>query len=478
MKKIYLLLSFCLIHFITQAQSPQGIPYQSVIRNGSGNLLINQSVQVRFTIHDSTMSGNIVYQETHASNTSAAAMLILTIGQGTPVIGNFSTINWGNGAKFMQVELDAAGGSNYTDLGTQQMMSVPYALYAKSAGSIGGINIPSGASQGQVLTYCDGNYIWTTGGICPAAIVSLSCNTINNTGILVANYPANGVSCSISYSGGNGGGYPEQIIASSGVNGLIATLAAGTLIHGIGTLSFIITGIPIGAGSANFPLSIGGQNCTLTLNVYPQPSYPIGSVFCNGVPTLVVDVINPATGKIWMDRNLGATQVATSITDTNAYGDLYQWGRGSDGHQCKNSATTTTLSSSNQPGHGNFIVVSNSPIDWRSPQNNNLWQGVSGTNNPCPSGYRLPTAAEFDTEQNSWSSSGATGGYLSNLKLTLAGSRGSANGSLGSQGSIGYYWNSNVNNQFSMILNFSNCCVDSYGNLQRATGISIRCIKD
>ena len=139
----------CCISFMQiNAQAPQGIPYQSIIRNGNGNLLINQSVQVRFTIHDSTMNGNIVYQETHATTTSAAAMLILTIGQGTPVTGNFSTINWGNGAKFMQVELDANGGNNYVDLGTQQMMSVPFALYSNSAGEV-----KQKGSNSQTLIY-------------------------------------------------------------------------------------------------------------------------------------------------------------------------------------------------------------------------------------------------------------------------------------------------------------------------------------
>ena len=136
MKKIYILLSFCLIHFITQAQAPQGIPYQSVIRNGSGALLINQAVNVRFSIHDSTMLGNIVYQETHTTTTSNLGMITLSIGQGTPSIGSFSAINWGSGAKFMQVELDAAGGNNYIDLGTQQMMSVPFALYSNAAGEV------------------------------------------------------------------------------------------------------------------------------------------------------------------------------------------------------------------------------------------------------------------------------------------------------------------------------------------------------
>ena len=120
----------------SNAQAPQGIPYQSVIRNGSGALLINQTVHIRFSIHDSTMLGTIVYQETHTTTTSNLGMITLSIGQGTPSTGSFSTINWGVHSKFMQVELDAAGGNNYIDLGTQQMMSVPFALYAGSAGSL------------------------------------------------------------------------------------------------------------------------------------------------------------------------------------------------------------------------------------------------------------------------------------------------------------------------------------------------------
>ncbi|PIP46684.1 MAG: hypothetical protein COX15_00065, partial [Candidatus Colwellbacteria bacterium CG23_combo_of_CG06-09_8_20_14_all_42_19] len=102
-------------------------------------------------------------------------------------------------------------------------------------------------------------------------------------------------------------------------------------------------------------------------------------------------VLNATTGKCWMDRNLGASQVATSSTDSAAYGDLFQWGRLDDSHQTRTSATTSNLSSSNNPGHSNFILAPNSPYNGRSPQNDNLWQGVTGTNNPCPSGWRIPT---------------------------------------------------------------------------------------
>ena len=93
-------------------------------------------------------------------------------------------------------------------------------------------------------------------------------------------------------------------------------------------------------------------------------------------------VLNPTTNRIWLDRNLGATQVATSSTDEDAYGDLYQWGRDTDGHQIRTSDTTVDLSSSDNPGHGDFILAPNSLWDWRDPQNDNLWQGVSGINLP------------------------------------------------------------------------------------------------
>jgi hypothetical protein len=102
------------------------------------------------------------------------------------------------------------------------------------------------------------------------------------------------------------------------------------------------------------------------------------------------------SGKVWIERNLGASRVARASNDEQAYGDLYQWGRLADGHQCRNSANTTTLSSSNVPGHNKFIVAPSYLWDWRSPQNHILWQRVNGINNPCPTGYRLPTNAELD----------------------------------------------------------------------------------
>ena len=160
---------------------------------------------------------------------------------------------------------------------------------------------------------------------------------------------------------------------------------------------------------------------------------------------------------------------------------MYQWGRAADGHQCRNSATTITLSSTDQPGHGNFIKsnssLTTSPFaDWRSPQNTNLWQGVNGVNNPCPSGYRLPTETELNAERLSWSSNNASGAINSTLKLPLAGNR-SQIGGLVSQGTEGYCWSSTIETNASRRIGFASYGVFMVTN-GRSFGFSVRCIKN
>ena len=205
--------------------------------------------------------------------------------------------------------------------------------------------------------------------------------------------------------------------------------------------------------------------------------YPPSFVFCNGTPTTVVDVISPATGKTWMDRNLGAIQIATSFSDVNAYGDLYQWGRTADGHQCRNSASTSTLSSTDQPVNGDFIFSPNSPYDWRNPQNTNLWQGVNGINNPCPNGYRLPTEIELNDERLTFSPSNFNGAFSSPLKLTAAGGRSALTGLIGDEGAFGFYWTSTISFSNSRILNINTSNTSMTINY-RAGGSSVRCINN
>lgn len=159
-RNLFSLLLCLFIMYSTQsiAQAPQGIPYQAIVRDANGNLRNNQAVSLRIKIRDASAVGTILYTETHAVVTTAIGLITVNIGSGTPVTGTFASINWATNAKFMQVEMDVTGGSSFTDMGTQQMMSVPYALYAEKA------NVPNGTSAGQVLIWSGTQ--WTTGSVC------------------------------------------------------------------------------------------------------------------------------------------------------------------------------------------------------------------------------------------------------------------------------------------------------------------------
>ncbi len=208
-----------------------------------------------------------------------------------------------------------------------------------------------------------------------------------------------------------------------------------------------------------------------------EAPYPSGTMHCLGTPTAIVDVTNPITGKIWMDRNLGAFSQATSSSDVNSYGDLYQWGRRADLHQCRISQTTITLSTGDKPEHGSFILSPNSPYDWRTSQNDNLWQGVNGVNNPCPSGYRLPTETELNAERTSWSMNNSAGAIASPLKLPMAGFRLGSTGLLKNVSTNGVYWSSTIIGTNSQYLGF-NTSSASMATSARTLGYSVRCIKD
>lgn len=115
------------------AQVPQTIPYQAVARNAAGNLITNQNISLKFSIKDMNSGGNVVYSETQTATTNPLGLFTAAVGNGTPVTGTFSGINWSTIGAVMKVEMDPAGGTSYIDMGTQQMRSVPYALHAATS---------------------------------------------------------------------------------------------------------------------------------------------------------------------------------------------------------------------------------------------------------------------------------------------------------------------------------------------------------
>jgi hypothetical protein len=193
-------------------------------------------------------------------------------------------------------------------------------------------------------------------------------------------------------------------------------------------------------------------------------------------------------GKTWLNNNLGANYAnttngafnpaaqASSSTDAKAYGSLFQWGRGADGHEFRNSGETAGRISTPWIST-NFITTSSNPYDWRTPQDVNLWQGVSGTNNPCPIGYRLPTETELNNQRLSWSANTAAGAIASPLRLPLPGSRYRVDGSINNIGTIGFYWSNMISSTLSRGLNLSSSDA-SVGDFYRGSGLSVRCLKD
>ncbi len=137
------------------AQSPEMFNYQGVARDNSGNVLANQNISLRTSIISGTPGGTTEYSETHSVTTNQFGLFSIAIGNGSLVSGNFSTIAWSSNPHFVKVEMDPSGGSSYTNMGTTQLLSVPYALYAATSGS-GGATGATGPTGANGTTGADG----------------------------------------------------------------------------------------------------------------------------------------------------------------------------------------------------------------------------------------------------------------------------------------------------------------------------------
>jgi hypothetical protein len=225
-------------------------------------------------------------------------------------------------------------------------------------------------------------------------------------------------------------------------------------------------------------------------------------------PTEVVDVVNPVTGKTWMDRNLGAKRAALSPGDHEAFGWFYQGGRFGEGHQCINFSDSITVSSfsppcgaatTHQPNQGNGwdgCWITNYP--WLvvvTPGAGTAWDGVNAENNPCPEGYRVPSRIELLEEIDSWtqppinSSRNSSGAWASPLKIPCAGRRsmsgGYSNGFSFSNCRSHLYSSSHAIYSNVLIpgeVYFFGYSVDVNGinlwTLRTGDGLSVRCIKN
>jgi len=192
-------------------------------------------------------------------------------------------------------------------------------------------------------------------------------------------------------------------------------------------------------------------------------------------------VTSPFTGKVWLDRNLGASRVCTASDDANCFGDYYQWGRDADGHEKSNSVITDTLATDvNSAGVG-FITNSSEPYDWVGigvDDNGSLrsanWSKTDGTS-VCPVGFRVPTITELAAETTSASTpvKHSASAFNNFLKLPNAGIRNTSNSSVEVTG--GDVWSSSNSNSLYFNM-FYDTAITSVKD--RVRGQSVRCLKD
>lgn len=149
MNRISLMLLCVLFSIVAMAQAPQSFNYQAIARNSQGQPIASQQVLVRFTVRNAQSGGAVLYQETQSQSTNQFGLFTAAVGSGSPSVGSplFTAISWGNTSTYLQVEFDATGqGNAFIDMGTSQLLSVPYALYAANGGGSGGVTGPTGAT--------------------------------------------------------------------------------------------------------------------------------------------------------------------------------------------------------------------------------------------------------------------------------------------------------------------------------------------
>ncbi|CAC9535367.1 Cadherin domain protein [uncultured Gammaproteobacteria bacterium] len=196
-------------------------------------------------------------------------------------------------------------------------------------------------------------------------------------------------------------------------------------------------------------------------------------------------IASPDRNRVWLDRNLGATRVATSSTDSAAYGHLYQWGRNDDGHEDRTNANTSTTLANGIIDAGTTLFIKKTfiPYDWTRADSSgaarsSAWE-VDGTNNVCPAGFSVPTEADMNADTLSAITTKIINkavAFSSFLKLPVAGFRFSEHGLFGSVGNYGHYWTRSTEGTRTRTLDFRDDQAYFHGNY-RAHGVSVRCIK-
>ncbi len=475
MKKSLLILFFYVGMVSFAVGQPEKISYQGMLRNSSGVPITNTQIRLRLSILDSIMNGSSLYTETHITTTTSGGQFNIFIGGGVPVSQSFASIPWSNGRdKFLKLELDAQGGTNFQPFGTAPLLSVPFALHAQSANEVkeGAIIRGNNGETYQISVGSNGP-AWNCNP--PVTTANAGANQLNLPGIvfnLTGNQPGTSNSGTWSVLSGTGG-----IIENSSTYN-------STFIRGNDSIYSLIWKMQSACGTSRdtatlrFAALIENQSCLGSTSLsYLGNNYPIVRI----------------GNQCWMAKNLdvGSMLVGSSNPSNNAviekfcyndqlsncstYGGMYLW---AEAVQYQNGASST---SSPTPSFAGSKI-----------------QGI------CPSGWHIPSKEDWCTMVNYYDatrSCGTTGtsfsyvgGVLKSLSNWNSPNGGATNRSgfsavsngyrypqgtfLGLGNDAGFWTSSNSNGEavyFWLDYQLSSIGIEN-GN--KITGNAVRCVKD
>jgi uncharacterized protein (TIGR02145 family) len=339
-----------------------------------------------------------------------------------------------------------------------------------------------------------GNEVYLAGqGPTSGTISALNCTSANHNGSISQGSEASGVSSEISYTGGNGGNHNGQTVSSSGVNGLTATLAPGVFSTGSGTLTYTISGNPSSSGTASFAINIGGRLCTLTRTVSGGGQSGISAHTCGAAnvhnPAKTYGSMSDQEGNVyktivigtqeWMAENLKTTiynngEPIASVTESNLWAELAIFSLGAWCYYNNDSQYDCP--------YGKFYN----------------WYAVADPRNICPTGWHVPTDAEWSTLINFLGGESLAGGKMKSISLQYwlspnqdasnesgfsglsGGVRDNNSGGFGSFGNIGYWWSSSESSApdaLALYLNYSDGNAGRY-YFGKPVGFSVRCLRN
>ena len=516
MKKIFTILTslFLGVAFLlpqqAQAQVPEGISYQAILRDLNGNVIQSRLVGMQISVLQGSPTGTAVYVETQAPTTNANGLISLEIGSGTVQTGSFASIDWANGPHFIKAETDPTGGTNYSLTGTSQLLSVPYALHAKTAQTLASpiidndtLNeIQSLSLNNDTLSLNKSNSV-NLNPYKQTLSVSVAGDTLylQNGGFVIipgisaANAPVqlatlttSAVSSLTNISATSGG----NITDAGGAN--ITTRGVCYSINTNPTTADNITND--GNGTGSFTSNLSGLTASTTYYVRAYAINSAGTAYGNEV-----SFTTTACGGCIYSTGAGVTFNGYTYTSI-VLGNGQEW-------MAENLRTTTYANGELIPNVTDGTQWSNLTTGaWAHYNNNNQyensygklynWYTVADPRNVCPTGWHVPTDAEYtlltdylgggsvaggkmkSTGTQYWSSPNSGATNESGFSGLPGGFRDGFSGSFSYIGKNGYWWSStegSTNGAWNRNLIYYDGDVNRYST-DKGFGFSVRCLRD